>query len=618
VAPDRFLADLYRVDADGGDRRLTRGARLTEVDAARDGRIVAIRSRPGTTQPVVMAAPDAPATELAPARQDVHWAFPRWSPDGTRVAASRWRAGGRYDVVVLDAATGSVVAEATDDRAVDMAPAWSPDGRYVLFSSDRTGITNLYAYDTRDGRLLQVTSVLTGAFEPDVSPDGRWIAFACYRSDGYHVARIPFDPAAWRPAPPVRPEVREGEVPPLAAGEMPAPRRYSPWPSLAPTWWEPTVLEREVLGTAIGATTSGEDVIERHVYGAFAQVYTREARFEGGAGYLYRGLGNPTLGFSAVQDWDLLVRAGGLVGPGGGAIPSALLERERAVSLVATLRRPRFRSFAWLSTGVNVRDRAWGFDDPEAAGATVADPPPDVGAIATLGLSTVRSYDYSISAQDGFIAAATVEGRRFLERPEGEDELRGYLRLAGRTQAYHGFPLWGFARHVLALRLAGGADLGSRSPGYSVGGRSGVGTGFLLSTGFTLSDDLDLPVRGYPAGSQFGDRGVGGTAEYRFPIALVERGFRLVPLYLDRVWGTAFADGGTAWCVERCDPAFPFTRADPLYSVGGELGADVTVGFRLRMRVRAGVGVPLSRVLQEDGSRARPSLDTYLMLGQSF
>jgi len=30
------------------------------------------------------------------------------------------------------------------------------------------------------------------------------------------------------------------------------------------------------------------------------------------------------------------------------------------------------------------------------------------------------------------------------------------------------------------------------------------------------------------------------------------------------------------------------------------------------------VGVPLSRVLQEDGSRARPSLDTYLMFGQSF
>src|SRR6201999_828482 len=131
-------------------------------------------------------------------------------------------------------------------------------------------------------------SVLTGAFEPDVSPDGRWIAFAYYRSDGYHLARIPFDPSAWRPAPPVRPEVSEGETPPPAmAGEMPAPRRYSPWASVLPTWWEPTLLERDVLGTAIGATTGGEDIVERHFYGAYAQLYTREARFEGGLGYVY-------------------------------------------------------------------------------------------------------------------------------------------------------------------------------------------------------------------------------------------------------------------------------------------------------------------------------------------
>ena len=41
------------------------------------------------------------------------------------------------------------------------------------------------------------------------------------------------------------------------------------------------MLERDVLGTAIGATTAGEDLVERHFYGAYAQVYTREARFEG-------------------------------------------------------------------------------------------------------------------------------------------------------------------------------------------------------------------------------------------------------------------------------------------------------------------------------------------------
>ncbi|HEX8696259.1 MAG TPA: hypothetical protein VF746_27825 [Longimicrobium sp.] len=620
VDPYRQYADLYRIAGDGDVDRLTRGARLTEVDVARDGRIAAVRSAPGTNQPVVLAAPGAEPAPLVEASLDVHWAYPRWSPDGTRIAISRWRRGGRYDVVVLDAASGRVAAEATDDRAVDMAPAWSPDGRYVLFSSDRTGISNLYAFDTRDGRLLQVTNVLTGAFEPDVSPDGRWIAFAWYRSDGYHVARIPFDPSAWRPAPPVRAEVREGEAPPPAApAARTAERRYSPWRSLRPTWWEPTLLTREALGTAVGAATGGHDVVERHLWAAFGQVYGDEARFEGALGYLFRGLGNPTLGASAFQDWDVLIAAGVLAGPGDAPIPTALLERERSASVVATFARPRYRSYAWLSLGATVRDRKRVFDDPEqASGVTVVDPPPDVGAVATLGWSTVRAYDFSISAEDGVVAAASVEARRFTREIEGEDVLRGYTRLAGRTQAYRGFRAWGFARHVLAVRVAGGVDAGSRAPGFAVGGNGGLALAFPLSTGTGLGDTPDLPVRGYPEGSQVGDRAVAATAEYRFPIALVERGLGLVPVYLDRLWGTAFADAGTAWCVEICDPVVPFEDIDMIGSVGAELGADVTFGFNVRMRLRAGVAFPLSETPTRGGGFTRPKPEAYFLFGQSF
>jgi hypothetical protein len=620
--PYRYFSDLYEVDADGGDRRLTRSARLVDVDVARDGRLVAVRSAPGTNQPVVLASADAEPVALAQPSIDVQWAHPRWSPDGRRIAISRWRRGGRYDVVVLDASSGAVVAEATDDRAVDMTPAWSPDGRFVLFSSDRTGIANLYAYEVETRRLSQVTNVLTGAFEPDVSPDGRWIAFSWYRADGYHVARIPFDPAAWRAAPAVRAEVRgEGsEVPGGRPAVTRETRPYSAWRTIAPTWWQPTVVAADELGTAIGAATGGEDVAERHQYGVYAQVYTDRARMDAGIGYLFRGLGNPTIGASAFQDWDVLAAANTLRGPGDVPIPTALLERERSASLVATFSRPRFRSYAWLSTGVNVRDRERPFDDPGLAnGATVTDPPPDVGAVASLGYSTVRSYDYSISAEDGFVAAVQAEGRRFTRAAEGDEEKRGYARLAGRTQLYRGFRAWGFSRHVLALRVAGGGDAGSRSPGFFAGGYGGFGSAFPLGTGINLSDDLEIPVRGYAEGTQVGDRGVGATAEWRFPIALVERGIGLIPVYLDRVWGTAFADAGTAWCVETCDPLFrPFDQARPLYSVGTELGADVLLGFNLRMRLRGGVALPLRDVLDREGNRSRPPAEFYFTFGQSF
>jgi len=616
--PYHAYSDLYRIAVDGGRERMTEGARLLQPDVARDGRIVALRTGGGTTVPVVIDAPGAAPRGLAAPSLDVQWAYPRWSPDGTRIAISRWRQGGYYDVVVLDS-SGRVVAEATGDRAVDSAPAWSPDGRWVLFSSDRTGIANLYAYEVNGGRVMQVTNVLTGAFQPDVSPDGRWIAFQYYRSDGYHVARIPFTPDAWRPAPPVRPQVAPARVSPdperAVAG---AAHAYSALRSVLPTYWEPTWVSSGTFGTGVGVAVSGNDVVERHLWGATGVVYPTDGRFEGGVAYLFRGLRNPALGASVFQDWSVPLRVA--VNTPSGSFVNTLLERERSVSAVATFARPRFRSYGWLSLGANLRDRALQWTVPDLPPSLPLDRPPELGAIATLGLSTARAYDFSISTQDGFVAAASVEGRRATRPREGETAHRGYTRVDGRAQLYRGFRGWGFARHVLAVRAVGGADFGSGTQYFAVGGTTGDGVAFPLSTGASLGGTRDLFVRGYDEATQFGDRAVAGTAEWRFPIALVERGVGLVPVYLDRVWGTAFVDGGTAWCVQGCDPAVAtaYPDAKPLVSAGAELGGDVLLGFNTRFRLRGGVALPLTSVPTLAGGNERPATKFYFTLGQSF
>jgi hypothetical protein len=615
--PYRYYSDLFSIDAAGGRSRLTENLRVLDPDVARDGRMVAVRSAPGTTVPVIFDR-DAPPRALAAPSLDVQWAYPRWSPDGRRIAISRWRVGGYYDVVILDDA-GNVTAQVTEDRAVDMAPAWSPDGRYVLFSSDRTGISNLYAYDTRGGGLMQVTNVLTGAFQPDVSPDGRWIAFQYYRADGYHVARIPFDPATWRAAQPVRAEARVTGAPPDPDRAVDGPsRRYFAARSVMPSWWQPTVFSSSDFGTALGATTGGSDVVERHLWGAFGQVYVNDGRFEGGAAYLFRGLGNPTLGISATQDWSDRGRVT-VSTPGGGTLSGELLQRERRVTGVATFARPRFRSYSWLSLGVSLSDRDRTWADPSTQ-ISILQPPTDLGAIATVGTSTARGYDFSISPQDGILAAASVEARRFLSPLEGETVHRGYARLSGRTQAYRSFDGWGFARHVVALRAEGGADFGSRTPFFTAGGVTGDAIAPPLSTGFGLSEERDLFVRGWDAVSQFGDRAVAGTAEWRFPIARVEHGAGLVPVFLNRLWGTAFVDAGTAWCAEQCDPqvGLLFSRPDPMVSVGGELGGDFLFGFNVPYRFRVGVAVPVSNSLTTIGLRERQPAKVYFTFGQSF
>ena len=620
VDPYRMLNDVYRVDMQGDQDRLTRAARLTEPDVRRDGRMVAVRGG-GENNAVVMAdAEGRVLREVAPAARDVYWSAPRWSPDGTRIAVSRWMTGGRYDVVVMDTA-GRLEREVTADRALDLTPAWSPDGRYVVFSSDRTGIPNLFAYDLQAGRLLQVTSLLTGAFQPDVSPDGRWIAFAWYRSDGYHIARVPYDPAAWRPAPPVRAEAAApGPDPARYARTAGGPSRpYSAWPTLAPATWSPVYARSDELGTSLGVAVTGTDVINRHAWAAGATAYTEGGRGEGYAAYSYSGLGRPVIGASAYQDWDVVIQAGNWSRADGTPIRSALLERERSAALVGTWLRPRFRSFMWVSTGVSVRRLHYFLADPQAApDVRVPERVPEVGAAVTLGRSTIRAYEFSVSQEEGWLTAVTLEGRRFT-RPLGDaTEAQGYIRVAGRSEAFRPLRGWGFARHVLGARVVAAADVGSRSPGFSVGGLARGGVAGPLGTGLGIGGELDMPVRGYREGTQRGDRAVAASVEYRFPIALVERGYRLLPFFLDRVSGAVFADGGAAWCLDDCPRVVaPSRDARPIFSVGAELGTDLTLFYHGSLLLMGGVGVPLSEVGEGD-DRGRPNPEFYIRVGRSF
>ncbi len=126
---------------------------------------------------------------------------PAWSPHGQRIVYGR-RLGTPAvgDIYTIDASDGEPVA-VTSDAARDWSPTWSPDGRYVYFSSDRGGSMNLWrvAVDERTGKPRgapePLTTPATILAHPSFSRDGKRIAYASAQSL-INIDRIELDPAS--------------------------------------------------------------------------------------------------------------------------------------------------------------------------------------------------------------------------------------------------------------------------------------------------------------------------------------------------------------------------------------------------------------------------------------
>jgi len=103
--------------------------------------------------------------------------FPRFSPDGKWIAFSSNRYG-NYDVFVIPA-EGGQAKQLTFHSAQDMVVGWTPDSKYILFQSSRglmyPGIPNLYEVSI-DGGLEHAVPTDWG-YWGSFSPDGSKLAF---------------------------------------------------------------------------------------------------------------------------------------------------------------------------------------------------------------------------------------------------------------------------------------------------------------------------------------------------------------------------------------------------------------------------------------------------------
>jgi Tol biopolymer transport system component len=78
-------------------------------------------------------------------------------------------------------ADGTNQKQLTDHPQADENPVVSPDGRYVVFQSLRTGNWNMWRMDLDGSNLKQLTNG-NNDNDPSITPDSRWVVY-CDRAD---------------------------------------------------------------------------------------------------------------------------------------------------------------------------------------------------------------------------------------------------------------------------------------------------------------------------------------------------------------------------------------------------------------------------------------------------
>jgi hypothetical protein len=590
-----LYSDLYVLSrASGSVRRLTSEARLLDPDLSPDeAAIVCAQDRPGERDLVLVRLQREQVTILPlVAEPDVFFDAPRWSPDGRTIAVERHRAGAMPEIVLVDPDTKAVRVVASDARARFTMPAWRPDGAALVVAVAPAEETfNLYEIAVDGTAIRQLTHSTGGALWPDVSADGRTIAFAGYATAGYDVFTMPY-PTSADGSTGQQPFETSG-APGAASDAGTAPQTvpsasYNPLATLAPTSWTP-LISNDGVSLRLGGLVSGADVLGYHAFAARAT-------------WLVSTTTDAPLPSQAAPDWQItyvydrwrpsFYAAASLatsfsVGPAtpaGTASDSTLRETTIEGGVLYPIVHARIFHVAQASIARSHGD----FTFPDSVVTRNRTP-----LRAAWQTSNAREYGYSISREDGINIGATAE---VVRQALGSDADATTYTADARAYVPGALP-----HHILAMRLSGGVSNGDPTVGRTfVLGGSSVGT---VTDFGSRSSSL---LRGFPDAAFAGTRVALANLEYRFPVLRLQRGFGTWPIFFHTFHAAAFADAGETWSTT-------FQASNLKTSVGVEASSNVVVAYFAQLTFAAGAAIG------HDRSGALSDRATlYFRIGKSF
>jgi Tol biopolymer transport system component len=195
------LGDTYRLwkmpAIGGGAEPLSAGQQNAAAPAlSRDGRRLAYTHSVSDTNIWRFEVDRAegrstvPTELIASTEQDLD---PHISPDGKRVVFASNRTG-TAEIWVCES-DGSKPQQVTSHSGPAMAgtPRWSPDGQQIAFDFDPDGHPDIYVVNPVGGRARRLTTGTSNNVVPSWSNDGRWVYFASDRTGTTQVWKMPIE-----------------------------------------------------------------------------------------------------------------------------------------------------------------------------------------------------------------------------------------------------------------------------------------------------------------------------------------------------------------------------------------------------------------------------------------
>lgn len=477
--------------------------------------------------------------EILKEEEGIEYSSPKWNGMQELFAAAKWEKGGIMSIIVFNK-EGKIIDWIGKDSYRYLSPVWTKDGKNILFSSDISGVFNIYSYSLRSKKICQITDEVGGAFYPAISEDK--LAYVKYGMNGFELAFKNLNDE--------RKNCKTLEQSPQKNATLTninfvnyKEKNYSPLPLLLPRFWMP-LFSKEQEDYKIGIFTYSQDLLYHFYYLFFYYEYFSK-EFSYDFNYTYDRF-YPTIGLKFNKEIDWYNEA------------NYFIEKKSVFFILFPFYKIKYKIYG-----------NFGLERAELISRIR-------GEYSNLKLNwffweidynSAKKYDYSISNTDG------RKVRLLFKEVLNKNDIKGSLyRIKAEWNEYIPF----FLRHnVIALRFSYGKSWGSSK--YRIG----------FPIGSFSTDTDNFLLRGYKENFLIAPEAYGANVEYRFPLVNIERGKDNLPLFLQRLHFNFFFDIVRAydfdkgWIIKR--------------GAGFETSLDLSIIYQFKITTTLGFAIGLDK-----------------------